>query len=91
MKKFITFLIIIIILAAAGVVGYLYWTKWKKPAVTPQEEALQSLTETAQTGIESAVQGALPSITTNPLENKPSINPVEQVNPFKEIKTNPFE
>ncbi|MDP2703840.1 MAG: hypothetical protein Q8P01_01310 [bacterium] len=32
-----------------------------------------------------------PSVSTNPLDNKPDINPVDQTNPFKNIKTNPFE
>lgn len=26
-----------------------------------------------------------------PLENKPDINPVDQTNPYKNVKTNPFE
>ena len=26
-----------------------------------------------------------------PLENKPDLNPVSKTNPFKDIKTNPFE
>ncbi len=33
----------------------------------------------------------LPSTSTNPLENKPNVNPVDQTNPFKNIKTNPFQ
>jgi flagellar basal body-associated protein FliL len=33
----------------------------------------------------------VPSVSTNPLDNKPDINPVDQTNPFKNIKTNPFE
>lgn len=33
----------------------------------------------------------LPSVSTNPLENNPNINPADQTNPFKKIKTNPFE
>ncbi|MEK7614688.1 MAG: hypothetical protein AAB428_03425 [Patescibacteria group bacterium] len=29
--------------------------------------------------------------TDNPLQNKPDLNPVSKTNPFKELKTNPFE
>ncbi len=29
--------------------------------------------------------------TDNPLQNKPDLNPVNKTNPFKELKTNPFE
>lgn len=91
MNKITKIIILLIVLVVLVVVGYFYWTKWKKPALTPEEEALQKITETAKTGVESATQGVLPSITTNPLESKPSINPAEQINPFKEIKINPFE
>jgi len=91
MKKFTIIIILLIVLVVLVIVGYSYWTKWKKPALTPEEQALQSVTETAQTGVESAAQGTLPSIIANPLENKPSVNPVEQVNPFRGVKTNPFE
>ncbi len=42
--------------------------------------------------IENSTSGALPSIeNTNPLENKPNLNPVSKTNPYKNIKTNPFE
>lgn len=40
---------------------------------------------------ETANEGVIPSTSTNPLNNKPNINPVDQTNPFKNIKTNPFE
>ncbi len=38
-------------------------------------------------------QGVLPSLgdSTNPMENKPDINPVDASNPFRDIKINPFE
>ena len=39
----------------------------------------------------NVVVEVLPSVSTNPLDNKPDINPADQTNPFKNIKTNPFE
>jgi len=30
-------------------------------------------------------------IPSNPLENVPEINPVGKTNPFKDVKTNPFD
>ena len=33
----------------------------------------------------------LPAVSTNPLNNKPDINPVDKTNPFRSLKTNPFE
>lgn len=41
--------------------------------------------------IEGAAKGTLPSLETNPLESKPDLNPADKANPFKDIKTNPFE
>ncbi len=40
---------------------------------------------------ETPKEEVLLSVSTNPLDNKPNINPVDQTNPFKNIKTNPFE
>ncbi len=40
---------------------------------------------------ETPKEEVVPSVSTNPLDNKPNINPVDQTNPFKNIKTNPFE
>ncbi|MDO8558882.1 MAG: hypothetical protein Q7R84_00975 [bacterium] len=86
MKKKI--ILAIIVLSVAGVVagGYFYWNK--KNAGT---SALDKVNEAADKINDSATQGVLPSLQTNPLENKPDLNPVDQVNPYKNIKTNPFE
>lgn len=37
--------------------------------------------------------GIIPSLgeSTNPLKNKPDINPINTSNPFRSIKTNPFK
>jgi len=69
-------IIIVIILIALGAGGYFYWSK-------------KTNTETEKI-IENSTKGALPSINTNPLENKPDINPADKANPYKNIKTNPF-
>lgn len=74
-KKTLVIIIIAVILIALGI-GYFYWNKKIK-------------TE-AEKIIESATKGVLPSINTNPLENKPDINPADKANPFTNIKTNPF-
>lgn len=41
--------------------------------------------------VEDATKGVIPSINTNPLENKPDINPADKTNPFKNVETNPFK
>ena len=52
---------------------------------------LQSKKSGVEVIIETANEEVLPSVSTNPLDNKPNINPADQTNPFKNIKTNPFE
>lgn len=76
-------LISAVALAIGLAIGYFFWQKYKTPKLTPEE--------TAEKITESAAKGVLPSIQTNPLENKPDINPADKANPFKNIKTNPFE
>lgn len=70
-----TLIIILVILIALGIV----YLQWNKKIKTEAEKI-----------IENATKGALPSINTNPLENKPDINPADKANPFTNIKTNPF-
>lgn len=43
--------------------------------------------------VPNAAQGVLPPIgeAANPLSNKPDINPAGKINPFTEVKTNPFD
>ena len=82
-------LIAIVLLIALGAGGYIYWNKWQK--LKTGKEALEKANKAAETITESATKGVLPSLGTNPLENKPDINPTDKANPFKNIKTNPFE
>ena len=83
--------IIIISLVAAVLLiilvigGYLYFKKSKAGA-----NALENAVNVAQEITDSATRGVLPSLQTNPLEDKPDINPADKANPFKDIKTNPF-
>lgn len=41
--------------------------------------------------LESTNGEVVPTTSTNPLDNKPNINPIDQTNPFNNVKTNPFE
>jgi len=86
MKKKIILAIIILSVAGAAVGGYFYWNKKSSGA-----SVLDKTSEAADKINNSATQGVLPSLQTNPLENKPDLNPVDKVNPYKNIKTNPFE
>jgi flagellar basal body-associated protein FliL len=71
----------------------------KKTAPTGKLPTAKESTQTTQITIpetetdisETATQGVLPEINTNPLEEKPDLNPADKTNPFKEVTTNPFE
>lgn len=86
-KKII--LIGLAVLLALGVIAGVYF--YLSRSKITEKQALQNATGAADMLTESATKGALPSIETNPLENKPDINPADKANPYKDIKTNPFE
>lgn len=87
-KKTLIIIIAAVLIGALAVGGYFYWNKKNK---TPGEKALEAAGDAAEKLTESATKGVLPSIQTNLLENKPDINPADKANPYKNIKTNPFE
>ena len=89
MKKSILTLIVVVIIIGLGIGGYFYWKKYIK--VSSEIKAVENAGESAQKITDSATQGVLPEINANPLENKPEVNPVDKTNPFKDLKTNPFE
>lgn len=76
--KKVTITVALVLLAAVLFSGYLVWKKYIGDRA--YEDAAQG-----------AAKGTLPSISNNPLENRPNINPAEKTNPITEIKTNPFE
>ena len=76
-----------LLIIGLGIGGYFYWN-WL------QKSKLKFWDNTGDAGdkiTDSAIKGVLPSLGTNPLENKPDINPADAGNPIKNIKTNPFE
>lgn len=90
-KKIVLILIAIILLIGLGVGSYFYWNHFKKSKAEAGIKALEDTEGAVEEITESATQGALPSLGTNPLENKPDVNPADKANPFKDIKFNPFE
>lgn len=89
-KKTLVFLILgSLLFIGLGVGGYFLWDRQQK--LKRANEGLQGSEESARIIAESVAEGTLPAIGTNPMENKPDVNPVDQTNPFKNIKTNPFE
>ena len=89
MKKSILTLIVVVIVIGLVIGGYFYWKKYIK--VSLEIKAVENAGDSAQKITDSATQGILPEINANPLENKPEVNPVDKTNPFKDLKTNPFE
>ncbi|MBI2023081.1 hypothetical protein HYT01_00770 [Candidatus Giovannonibacteria bacterium] len=65
-----------VIILVAGY--YVYLTYSSKPIPAPALETV-------------VVQNAGSSVNDKPLENAPDLNPVNKANPFKSVKTNPFE
>lgn len=88
MSKKITFIIIAVILLVALSAGsYFYWIKYRQSkVVNPLDDANNS----AEDITNNATKGVIPEIQTNPLEDKPDVNPADKANPFRDIKTNPF-
>lgn len=84
-KKTLTIVVaVIVVLLLVGLGVYL--NKSKPSGNQPAKESTP-----AETLIENATKGTLPSLETNPLENKPDLNPADKANPFTDIKTNPFK
>lgn len=86
-RRVMLIIAVAVLLFAFGIGGFFYWINYKKSAV---QNSLKNVNNTAEDITNSATQGVLPSIQTNPLENKPDVNPADKANPFKDIKTNPF-
>lgn len=96
---------ILIMIAALAVIsvllvgGYFYLNEnmgfknneSRNEAKISDDSAVDKGIDAQETAADSATKGTLPSIQTNPLEDKPELNPVEKTNPYKDIKTNPFK
>mgnify|MGYP001558595751 CR=1 FL=1 len=91
MSKNLKIVIILAIIIILSLSGFFIWKKFYQKS--PTEKTIEKAGETAEIITESATQGILPSInsTANPYDNVSETNPVEKANPFKNIKTNPFE
>ena len=85
-KKETLIIIAAVLLIGLIVGGYFLWKNFSS-----ENKALEKAGEVAEKITESATKGVLPSIGTNPLENKPDINPADKANHFKNIITNPFQ
>lgn len=77
MNKNKEIVIAFVLVAIVVTAGYLFW-KSKKSS----EEIGQTID-----------RGVMPSLgeNGNPMENRPNVNPVDASNPFRSVKTNPFE
>lgn len=89
-KNFLKGLIAAIVIAVLVTIGLIVFGEKK----TPEQEA-EEKTQQATEGIaQSAVQGTLPQAVTspesNPAKKLPEVNPVQKINPYTGIKTNPF-
>lgn len=83
--------IIIITIAAAAIIIIAGIFVYIGIQYNKQKNILKDTNGMAEDLVNQATKGTLPSLQTNPLEAKPDLNPVDQANPMKDIKTNPFE
>jgi flagellar basal body-associated protein FliL len=93
-KKLVIILITVVLIMGLGIAGYFYWKSYKPAEVlTPEKAALEAAEKAAGAITKSAAKGTLPTINplSNPLEEVPDVNPATRTNPFKGLKTNPFE
>lgn len=86
-KKSIILIVAGLLIIGLAVAGYFYWN-WLKSSKIKFWEGSGNVADKI---IDSATRGVIPSLQTNPLEDKPDINPADKANPIKDIKINPFE
>lgn len=85
-KTIIIIAVIATVVIVAGGGGYFWWKAKNKTS-----DILKNAADAAEKLTDDATRGTLPSIQTNPLENKPNLNPIDTANPIKVIKINPFK
>ncbi|MFA5877967.1 MAG: hypothetical protein WC845_01210 [Candidatus Staskawiczbacteria bacterium] len=91
-KKTIIIVIAVVVVLIIAVGGYFGWIRWKESdKLSSDANGLDAIGDASDQIIDDAIKGALPSIQTNPLEDKPDVNPASKTNPFSNIKTNPFD
>ncbi len=88
MDKKIIIIIGAIVLIALIIGGYFAWNKYQQ---TSKSKSLNEAVNTADKLNKAVTGGVLPSLSANPMENKPDLNPADKANPIKNIKTNPFD
>jgi hypothetical protein len=84
-KKIILIIVIALVIVVLIVAGFFWYKNYLKT------KNFWANFGGADNLIDNVTKGTLPSINTNPLGSKPDINPVDNSNPIKNIKTNPFE
>lgn len=85
-KKMVVLIIIVAVVVVGLIMGGYFLLKSKKV-----NDIFKNIGDAGQKALDAATRGTLPSFSTNPLEDKPDINPADAGNPIKNIKTNPFE
>ncbi len=78
-------LVVVIIAFAVLIIGGCFYFMQKGPG----KELPTTTTLSPEVLIQKSIEGFNPL--TNPLEDKPNLNPVEKANPMKDLKLNPFE
>lgn len=83
---------VLILMAAIGASIYYWLQYYQKPKAEPAKESAVPAPSLEETGKTEGLGGQVGKAITNPLENMPSVNPIEKVvNPFEEPYKNPFK
>ncbi len=82
-NKIVVAIVLVAIVVIVG--GYLFLKSTTSPGSITNTKSPESTTNTNK--------GIIPSLgeSTNPMKNKPNVNPIDTSNPFRSIKTNPFK
>jgi len=86
-------IIVAVLIVVAGVGVWYYYLRNRPAAPTAETKALEGAGQAAETITKGATSGVLPEIggTANPLSGAQNVNPAENTNPFRGVKTNPFQ
>jgi hypothetical protein len=86
-------IIVAVIIVVVGVGVWYYYLRNRPAAPTADTKALEGAGQAAEAITKGATGGVLPDIGTaaNPLSGTPNVNPAENANPFRGVKTNPFQ
>jgi len=90
-KIAIAILVILAVITGLGLLIYFGEIKIPETIFGQNNSPQETITPLPSPDSDSDIEGVLPALQPNALENKPDINPMNAANPIGDIKINPFE